>query len=110
MVDLLGGGCGSASLQDLRVRCSASKQAVHVLRFCVAECRERVFRKDFKVDPAEIQTIEQQLVTLMNGEAPDGWVFEDVQETFVVDDTGRGQWVPSAKVAAMAAKRKKNAG
>lgn len=107
------GGCGSASLRYLCVRCSAGTQqqtSCACTKVLCAECRERVFRKDFKVDPAEIQTIEQQLVTLMNGEAPDGWVFEDVQETFVVDDTGRGQWVPSAKVAAMAAKRKKNAG
>ena len=76
-----------------------------------ALCRARVFRKAYDSDPGLVQHVEDYLVNILNGEAPGGWRFEDVEETFVVDKkTGKGKWTPSSDVYAAAAKSRKSSG
>lgn len=44
--------------------------------------------------------VEGQLLELMNGQAPPGWVVEDVAEVYVVDDSGKGTWMPVSEAPA----------
>ena len=57
-------------------------------------CRRSVFRYQPKATPKQVTLVEQQLLELMNGQAPEGWVIEDVAEVYVVDEAGTGAWMP----------------
>jgi hypothetical protein len=61
----------------------------------LASCRAMVFRKQLTASPAEVELVEGQIIALMNGEAPAGWVIEDTAEVYVVDpETKKGEWMP----------------
>lgn len=45
--------------------------------------------------PELVTEVESQLLALMHGEAPEGWVIEDTAEVFIKDkDAETGEWVP----------------
>jgi hypothetical protein len=62
-------------------------------------CRARVFRKRAVASPELVEQVEAQIIELMHGEAPDGWVIEDVAEVYLDEEnTGKGKWVPLSEV------------
>ena len=68
-------------------------------------CRAQVFRKRVEAPPARVELVDRQLIDLMHGEAPEGWVIEDVAEVFVANENGAGgRWVPLSEAPASALK------
>jgi hypothetical protein len=62
-------------------------------------CRARVFRKRAVASPELVEQVEAQIIELMHGEAPDGWVIEDVAEVYLDEgNRGKGKWVPLSEV------------
>ena len=59
-----------------------------------------MFRKRIDADPKMVETVERQIIDLMHGEAPEGWVIEDVAEVYIVGDDGKGKWMPLSEVPA----------
>jgi hypothetical protein len=57
-------------------------------------CRASVFRNRLEASPQMVEQVEKQIIELMHGEAPEGWVIEDVAEIYVADANGGGKWVP----------------
>lgn len=58
-----------------------------------------MFRKQTHASPQMVEAVETQIIDLMHGEAPEGWVVEDVAEVFLDEaGTGRGKWVPLSDV------------
>lgn len=77
----------------------------------MADARNRVFRKQFNVEPELVEQVESHMIALMNGEAPDGWVIEDVAEVYVTDaKTGQGKWMPVSSAPAAVTKKGDKAG
>jgi hypothetical protein len=52
-----------------------------------------------KASPKLVGQVETQIIDLMHGEAPDGWVIEDVAEVYLDEENaGKGKWVPLSEV------------
>ena len=60
-----------------------------------------MFRFNPNSAPQQVTKVEKQLLELMHGEAPEGWVIEDVAEVYVVTD-GKGRWMPVSEAPASA--------
>jgi len=61
--------------------------------------RKRNFRPAFTISPAQVQQVENMVLDIVSGRAPEGWTFQDVEEEFVVNEHGEGRWQPvSSKV------------
>ena len=57
--------------------------------------RQRLFRKPIDVGSRVVHRVEQQLLTVIQGGAPDGYKFVDHEEIWQINEsTGRGEWVP----------------
>jgi hypothetical protein len=70
-----------------------------------ARCRAQVFRKQLKAPRDKVEAVEKQLIDLMHGEAPEGWVIEDVAEIYVANESGvGGRWMPLAEAPTSALK------
>ena len=52
-------------------------------------CRSKSFRHQLTPKPELVTEVEEQLLALMHGEAPEGWVIEDTAEIYL---DGKG-WV-----------------
>jgi hypothetical protein len=66
-------------------------------------CRLQVFRHRPQAEPKLVERVEKQLIELMHGEAPEGWVIEDVAEIWVANEKGAGgKWVPLSEAPASA--------
>ncbi len=55
--------------------------------------------------------MEEQLLEIVSGRAPEGWTFNDFEEEFVIDpDTHQGVWKQCAKKAPKPTKATKRGG
>lgn len=64
-------------------------------------CSDKVFKNEPDVKPDLVTEVEGQLLALMHGEAPEGWVIEDTAEVYIEDkETGEGQWVALSEAPA----------
>eukprot|EP00208_Stichococcus_sp_RCC1054_P003321 CAMPEP_0206141444 /NCGR_PEP_ID=MMETSP1473-20131121/12936_1 /ASSEMBLY_ACC=CAM_ASM_001109 /TAXON_ID=1461547 /ORGANISM="Stichococcus sp, Strain RCC1054" /LENGTH=236 /DNA_ID=CAMNT_0053536021 /DNA_START=463 /DNA_END=1170 /DNA_ORIENTATION=- len=61
--------------------------------------RARHFRPPVDVPPNVVAQVEADLLTVLNGGAPDDVEFVDVEEEYVVDENGHGSWQPALPVA-----------
>mmetsp|Transcript_5363 Transcript_5363/g.11774 ORF Transcript_5363/g.11774 Transcript_5363/m.11774 type:complete len:186 (-) Transcript_5363:24-581(-) len=63
--------------------------------------RERHFRQLPHVSPEVLTKVEQDLLAILDGYAPQGYTYVDVEEEYVVDPgTGQGSWRPVQQGAA----------
>eukprot|EP00892_Ulva_mutabilis_P001500 jgi/Ulvmu1/11350/UM075_0010.1 len=61
----------------------------------------KVFKAEPEVKPELVTEVEAQLLALMHGEAPEGWVIEDTAEVYIEDkEAGGGEWVPLSEAPA----------
>ncbi|KAK9845230.1 hypothetical protein WJX81_000566 [Elliptochloris bilobata] len=58
------------------------------------DARRRLFRRPLAVSPGLVRRVEEDIHTISAGQAPEGYQFEDVEEEYVVDATGRSSWQP----------------
>ncbi|BDA46268.1 probable transcription initiation factor TFIID subunit 7 [Coccomyxa sp. Obi] len=66
------------------------------------DARKRMFQKPHNVDSATMRQLEEDLLTLAQGQAPKNMEIVDVEEEFVVDDAGIGSWQAVTKQRAPA--------
>lgn len=61
----------------------------------IPACSDHVFKRELNVKPELVTEVEGQLLALMHGEAPEGWIIEDTAEVYIIDkESGIGEWVP----------------
>lgn len=57
-----------------------------------------MFKQQLNVKPGLVTEVESQLLALMHGEAPEGWVIEDTAEVYVIDkESKEGTWMELSK-------------
>lgn len=72
-----------------------STESKHGVTPPMRNARGRAFRPHINAHPNVVHEVEQAVVTILQGRAPEGIKFIDVEEEYVVDPvSGEGSWQP----------------